>query len=381
MTGWLGVSTACDRLFGEGLAGDGDLAAVDQAGIEETLGENARAACILVVLGGVLAAGGEVADVRRAVADGVEVVDGEGDVELTRDGEQVQHGVGAASGGAGGGVGVLDGLAGDDLRGAKVVLGEFHHETSGLAAGFGLVGRHGGNAGDLDGGDAEELAGHRHGVGGELAAAGSGAGAGCGFESFELVVVDLSGGVRAHALEDLKDGDLLGGAVGLGELAGSDGAAVEHEAGDIEAAERHDGGGHVLVATGDADEAVEGVAARDELDGVGDDFARDQRGLHALGAHGDAVGDGDGVELHRRAACFAHALLDGLGDLAQVEVARADLGPGVGDADDGLVQVFFAEADAAQVGARSGARWAFGEDFRILLCRIEFVAQEVSLSG
>ena len=112
----------------------------------------------------------------------------------------------------------------------------------------------------LHGRDAEELAGHGHRVGGELTAAGSGAGAGGGFERFEFVVVDLAGGVCAHAFEDLKDGDLLGGAVGLLERAGGDAAAVEHEAGDVEAGEGHDGGGHVLVAAGDADEAVEGVA-------------------------------------------------------------------------------------------------------------------------
>ena len=88
--------------FGEGLAGDGHLAAVDEAGAEETLGEEARAAGVLVVLGGVLAARGEVADERGAVADGVEVVDGEGDVVLAGDGEQVEDGVGAAAGGAGG---------------------------------------------------------------------------------------------------------------------------------------------------------------------------------------------------------------------------------------------------------------------------------------
>ena len=162
----------------------------------------------------------------------------------------------------------------------------------------------------------------------------------------------------------------LVGAVGLRERAGSDAAAVEHEAGDVEAGERHDGGGHVLVAAGDADEAVEGVAAGDEFDGVGDDFAGDERGLHAFGAHGDAVGDGDGVELHGRAAGFADAFLDGFGDLAEMEVAGADLGPGVGDADDGLVQVFFAEADAAEVGARSGARRAFGEDVGVCLAGV-----------
>src|ERR1700733_9434735 len=45
-----------------------------------------------------------------------------------------------------------------------------------------------------------------------------------------------------------------------------------------------------------------------------------------------------------------------------MEVAGTDLGPGVGDADDRLVQVFFAKANAAEVRAGSGAGWAFGED-------------------
>ncbi len=155
-------------------------------------------------------------------------------------------------------------------------------------------------------------------------------------------------------------------------------AAVEHDAGDVEPRHRHDGAGHVLVAAGDADDAVEEVAAGDELDGVGDDLARDQAGLHALGAHGDAVRDCNRVELHRRAAGVADALLHGCGDLAQMEVAGADLGPGVGDADDGLVQIFLGEADAAQVGARGGARGAFGERDAVLL-RIDLVAHCVSV--
>ena len=214
-----------------------------------------------------------------------------------------------------------------------------------------LGGGHGGDAGELDGGDAEELAGHGHGVGGELAAAGSGAGAGGGFYFFELGVGDLAGGVGADGFEDLLDGDVdcfagagFGGfAVGAYvHVAGGDGAAVEHEAGDVEAGEGHDGAGHVFVAAGDADEAVEGVGAGDEFDGVGDEVAGDERGLHALRAHGDAVVDGDGVELHGRAAGFADALLDGFGDVAEVVVAGADFGPGVGDADDGLGEVFAA---------------------------------------
>ena len=226
----------------------------------------------------------------------------------------------------------------------------------------------------MHGGDAEELASHRHGVGGELPATGSGAGTGGGFEGFELVIVDLAGGVRAHAFEDLQDGDFLGGAVGLGELAGGDGAAVEHEAGDVEAGEGHDGGGHVLVAAGDADDAVKTVSPRHKLDGIRDDFSGDQARLHALGSHGDTVVDRDGVELHGRAAGLANALLDGFGDLTKMEVAGTDLGPGVSDADDRLVQVFLAEADAAEVRAGSSAGRAFGEGDGIFL-RIDFVAQ------
>src|SRR5690606_41809570 len=59
-----------------------------------------------------------------------------------------------------------------------------------------------------------------------------------------------------------------------------------------------------------ADDAVEHVAAGDELDGVGDHVAANQRCLHAFGAHGDAVGDGDGVELHGSTAGGADAFLD-----------------------------------------------------------------------
>jgi len=198
----------------------------------------------------------------------------------------------------------------------------------------------------------------------------------------------LSGGVGSDGFEDLLDGDVdFFGGTGLGglavgadvEVAGSDGAAVEHEAGDVETRQGHDGGGHVFVAAGDADDAVEGVAASYEFDAVGDDFAGDERGLHAFGAHGDAVGDGDGVELHGGAAGFADALLDGFGDVAEMEVAGADLGPGVGDADDGLVEIFLGEADAAEHGAGCGAGGAFGEDVAVGLAGV--VAQCNSPSG
>ena len=117
------------------------------------------------------------------LADGVEVVDGEGDVELAGDGDEVEDGVGASHRRRRrrrwrsrwtARVRIL--------RGREAGAGEVHDHAAGFAGGFVLFGGHGGDAGELDGGDAEELAGHGHGVGGELAAAGAGAGAGGGFE-------------------------------------------------------------------------------------------------------------------------------------------------------------------------------------------------------
>jgi len=44
MTGWPGVSTGVLGFCCEGLAGDGHLRAVDEAGVDEAFGEEARAA-------------------------------------------------------------------------------------------------------------------------------------------------------------------------------------------------------------------------------------------------------------------------------------------------------------------------------------------------
>jgi hypothetical protein len=82
--------------------------------------------------------------------------------------------------------------------------------------------------------------------------------------------------------------------------------------------------------------AVKHVPASGEFDRIGDQVARNQRGLHALGAHGDAVGNGDGVELHRRTTGSANAFLNRPGEFTQTQVARHCFDPGVGNADNGF---------------------------------------------
>ena len=75
-------------------------------------------------------------------------------------------------------------------------------------------------------------------------------------------------GVGAHRLEHLLERD-----VAPAVPAGGDRAAVQDEPGDVEAAQRHRRGGDGLVAADDEHQAVERVAARHQLDGVGDHLA------------------------------------------------------------------------------------------------------------
>ena len=121
-----------------------------------------------------------------------------------------------------------------------------------------LVFRCGGNARKINGRDAEDLSGHGHGVGGELAAACAGAGTGIGFKSLKACLVNAARGVRADAFKNILDGN-----VDAVEFAGRDGSAVEHHAGNVEAAKSHDDAGHVLVAASNADQAVKEIAAGD----------------------------------------------------------------------------------------------------------------------
>ena len=80
-----------------------------------------------------------------------------------------------------------------------------------------------------------------------------------------------------------------------------------------------------------------------------------ERGAHAGRAHRDAVRDGDRVELDRRAARRADAVLDVPREHALVQVARHRLDPGRRDADERLREVLVGEADAFSI-ARAGAR-------------------------
>jgi hypothetical protein len=179
----------------------------------------------------------------------------------------------------------------------------------------------------------------RHGVSGVLAAARAGAGTRVVLDILEVSIVHLAHGVGAYGLVDVLDGH-----VAVVEAPGGDGAAVDDDAGNVEPEEGHRARRDGLVAADQAHDGVEHMAAADELDGVGYHLAADERGLHTLGAHCDAIGDGDGVQLHRGPAGLADALFYLLGEAPLVEVARHRLDPGVGHPDYGLFEIPILEA-------------------------------------
>ena len=131
--------------------------------------------------------------------------------------------------------------------------------------------------------------------------------------------------------------------------------------GTLRPGQGHHAAGHILVAAGDGDETVHALAEGDQLDGVGDDLAADQRSLHALGAHGYAVADGDGAELEGHAVGGADAFLCALGEAAEVDVAGGDVAGQVGDGDEGFFHVVVGDAHGHQHGAGGRALGVVGD--------------------
>ncbi len=112
------------------------------------------------------------------------------------------------------------------------------------------------------------------------------------------------------------------------------------------------------------------MAADRHLDRIGDDLAADEAGLHALMAHGDAVGDGDRVEPARHAAALDHARLRGIGLGVERRVAGRRIVTGARQRDEGLGDILFAEAHRIIIAAMGRA---FGTDGDVTAGQAGFV--------
>src|ERR671911_1256075 len=227
----------------------------------------------------------------------------------------------------------------------EAALQEFHDQFAGTGADLVLAAVEGWGTGRAHRRETEELQDHRHGVRRKLAAARARSGAGVVLQVEKVFIRHSAGRVRSDALEDVLDRHVV-----TLEAAGGYRAGIDDGARHAESRVCHGGGRDSLVAADDRYHRVEHVAAPDELYGVGDHLPAHERGLHPLRPHGYAVRDGDGIQLHRRAAGLPDAIFDLLRQVTMVEVARHSLDPGVGNAHYGLAQVLVGEAHPFQKG-------------------------------
>src|SRR5262245_47850902 len=98
------------------------------------------------------------------------------------------------------------------------------------------------------------------------------------------------------------------------------------------------------------------MAEAGQFDRVGDYFAADERGAHAVGTHRDPVAYRDGGEFDWRRASIADTAFGVLGQVTQVIGARHDFDPGVSDTDERLGEIFVGVSDRLHHRARWSAR-------------------------
>ena len=340
------------QILRQGFAGDGQAAAVQQTGVQQGLHHRLDAADGDQFGHEIFSARLEVGEDGDTPADGGEIIQGEFDAGAPGDGQQVEDGVGRAAQGNDDGDGVFKGAAGHNVRGPDALLEQGQDGRAGAAAiilfglGNGVLGGAVGQA------HPQGLDGAGHGVGRVHAAARTGAGNGAGLDLFQLGVVNFLVGVRPHRFKDGNNVQLAGIA---GDAAGQNGAAINKNRRTIQPRHRHHRPRHVFVATADGHKAVQAFAADHRFDGIGNDLAGDQGVFHPFRSHGNAVGNGDGVEDNGLAAGAVDALFGQAGQLINVGVAGRDHAPGGGDADLRLAEILLFESDGVKHGTAGGA--------------------------
>ena len=258
----------------------------------------------------------------------------------------MKHRVGRAAGARHSGDGIFESLAAENLAGQNSLLQGIHDHCAAAESDFvfGLV--HRGHTVEAHRRQSNQFHHSGHGVGGVLAPAGARAWTRNIFQFQQVGIGHFSSCIRADRFENILDSDVF-----AFEIPRRDRSPIEHHAGNIQTGHGHGRRGNRLVASHDAHHSIEKLPAADQLYGIGDDLAAYQRGAHALGAHGFAVRDGNGVELHGGSTGGANTFFHLGRKAAQVKVTWHGFDPGIGHADDGLFEIFIGEPDALEHGA------------------------------
>ena len=159
-----------------------------------------------------------------------------------------------------------------------------------------------------------------------------GSGAGSLLDLGEFLVADGGVGTLDHGGNEVE--------VLAFVLSGFHGSSGDEDGGYVQPHGCHEHPGCDLVAVGDADHGIGLVGVDHIFYAVGDDVARWQGIEHPVVPHGDAVVDGDGVELSGIAAEALYFALDNLSGFVEVCVAGHELCKTIDDGDDGSAELF-----------------------------------------
>src|SRR5699024_10070154 len=278
------------------------------------------------------------------------------------DGEQVQDRVGGPAERHGHGDGVLERLLGHDVACGDALFEHGDHRLAGqvrIVVTTPVRGRGSGGTGQAH---PHRFSDRGHGVGREHTAAGAFTGADGTFDPVQVVVAHPAGLAGPDTLEGVDECHVLFGAVGQLHPTECDGAREHEDGGQTQAGGHHVHAGQCFVAACEQDRPVQLLRTHDRFDGVGDHLTRDEGEVHAVVAHGDAVGDRDRAELQWVATAGVHTSLRGAGQAVQGEVAGGDLVPRTGNADERLVPVTVTHADRAEHAPAGGCFDAVGDD-------------------
>ena len=195
----------------EAASRDRPLPAVQQARLDQSLANDRHPAGGEHLGRGVGSPRPQVGQDRRAAGHAVELVQRERHAEIMRHREQVQHRVGRAARRHHARNRVLEAAPRHQRARRHAGVDQFDGQPPAGERGFGLarVGRR--DAVPAQRRDAQHLAGSGHGVGGELAAARAGAGAGVVFHVLQLRGGEPPGPVSAQRLVNVLDGQRAAG--------------------------------------------------------------------------------------------------------------------------------------------------------------------------
>ena len=274
----------------------------------------------------------DLAQLRHALRQAVDVAHAEGHLGFLRRCEQVQDRVGRTPHRDVERHRILERLERRDAtrQGTRILrtipaMAQFHRGAPGLQEqllAIRMRGQHGAIARQRQ---AQRFGQAVHRVRGEHAAAGTAGRAGAAFDHGDLFVGRIRIRGHHHRVDqvELVPGR---GAVGEFRLARFHRSTGHEHRRDVEPQRRHQHARRDLVAIGDAHQRVRAMRVDHVLHRVGDDFARGQRIEHAVVAHRDAVVDRDGVELLGHAADAFDLARDKLPEVFQMHVARHELG-------------------------------------------------------